>query len=255
MSELAFLANPLINHVQTAEMGNQAINSLAFISARYTLQAIEVLSMMSTAYLYALCQALDLRAMSGHFLSAAKVELQESITEYFDTEVDDPDGLQRMIEQELEKRFEETTSLDTQDRFEPIAESFHGLILVHLSKNTDRSTLQQSDLLTRVKDFAMQASEALTQAFSSTRENYIANSDATPLLGHASKALYKFVRKELNVPFHAGLIDYPSKENGKLNLGSNVSVIYEAMRRGGLHDVCVRVVKDVLEEDEVGSGL
>lgn len=33
MSEFAFLANPISSHVQSAEMDNQSINSLAFLSA------------------------------------------------------------------------------------------------------------------------------------------------------------------------------------------------------------------------------
>lgn len=62
-SELGFLANPVGSHVQTAEMGNQSLNSLALVSARYTLEAVDVLSQIASAHLLAACQALDLRAI------------------------------------------------------------------------------------------------------------------------------------------------------------------------------------------------
>lgn len=67
-SELGFLANPVGTHVQTAEMGNQALNSLALISARYALDALCILTQISAIHLIALCQALDLRAMNIIFL-------------------------------------------------------------------------------------------------------------------------------------------------------------------------------------------
>jgi len=62
-SELGFLANPVGSHVQTAEMGNQSLNSLALVSARYTLEAVDVLSQICSAHLMAVCQALDLRTI------------------------------------------------------------------------------------------------------------------------------------------------------------------------------------------------
>ncbi|CAO1596626.1 hypothetical protein XANCAGTX0491_000460 [Xanthoria calcicola] len=62
-SELGFLANPVGSHVQTAEMSNQSLNSLALVSARYTLEAVDVLSQIASAHLLVLCQALDLRAI------------------------------------------------------------------------------------------------------------------------------------------------------------------------------------------------
>ncbi|THC99659.1 hypothetical protein EYZ11_000820 [Aspergillus tanneri] len=42
VAELAYLANLVRSYVQPAEMHNQSINSMAFISSRYTMQAMEI---------------------------------------------------------------------------------------------------------------------------------------------------------------------------------------------------------------------
>ena len=44
-----------------------AVNSLALVSARYTMSAVELLSMMCATYLVELCQALDLRVRDVEF--------------------------------------------------------------------------------------------------------------------------------------------------------------------------------------------
>lgn len=81
-AELGFLASP-VNHVQTAEMGNQSLNSLALISARYTHTANEVLSQLMAAHLIAVCQALDLRAMHRQFLELYQPQLSELVANWY----------------------------------------------------------------------------------------------------------------------------------------------------------------------------
>ena len=58
VAELGYLANPVSTHIQSAEMHNQAVNSLALISARSTITSLEVLSILMSSYLYAICQGL-----------------------------------------------------------------------------------------------------------------------------------------------------------------------------------------------------
>lgn len=44
-----------VNHVQTAEIGNQSSSSLALIAARYTYTSNDVLIQMAAAYVIAVC--------------------------------------------------------------------------------------------------------------------------------------------------------------------------------------------------------
>lgn len=82
-SELGFLANPAGSHVQSAEMGNQSLNSLALISARYTHVALDVLSQLMSYHLLVLCQALDLRAMHFKFLEDFRPTFDDIISNNF----------------------------------------------------------------------------------------------------------------------------------------------------------------------------
>jgi len=56
VAELGFLANPVSTHIQSAEMNNQAVNSMALVSGRQTINSLDILSILIASHLYALCQ-------------------------------------------------------------------------------------------------------------------------------------------------------------------------------------------------------
>ena len=251
MSELAFLASPVSSHVQTAEMGNQAINSLAFISARYTHTAIDCLSNICASYLYVLCQALDLRAMNVLFAKAMEPVLRDVTTKIFKSAIQHPHTLETLQSQLLKhvlKHLPTTTQLDSRYRAQDAAEAVQSTLTTFLY--THCTLPKEFDVLGAIRDWTFQFSESLYQTFTQNRDRYFAKPDATPYLGAASRRMYAYVRNDLQVPFNRGLADRPQPGNGMKTIGSNISVIYEAMRSGRLYGP----VLDCLKGDCFGNG-
>ncbi|CAF9912667.1 MAG: hypothetical protein ALECFALPRED_008241 [Alectoria fallacina] len=237
MSELAYLANPVSSHVQTAENGNQAINSLALVSARYTHMAIDCLSMICATYLYVLCQALDIRAMDRGYLCAIGSAVNEVTANIFETAFGDAialDKLQSQLLEQIMKQFDLTTSLDISDRFSKIAETVQSTLTTSLY--THDSLPEHFDALLAIKRWTDQTSATLHDLFVQHRKAYFSVPDASPYLGAASSRMYSYVRKDLQVPFHKGLVDRPTKDNELKTIGSNISIIHEAMKSGRLYD-------------------
>ena len=131
-SELGFLANPVGSHVQTAEMGNQALNSLALISARYTLDSLEVLTQLSAAHLFSLCQALDLRAMNKRYLKALNQPFKDLAHDVFRHDIFDNhhlDQLSEILWIDFKRQFGETAGMDSSNRFRFVIQSLKATIL------------------------------------------------------------------------------------------------------------------------------
>ncbi|KAL5048562.1 hypothetical protein BDW71DRAFT_213315 [Aspergillus fruticulosus] len=253
MSELAFLANPVSSHVQTAEMANQALNSLALISARYTHMALDVLSLMSSAHLYSLCQALDLRAMNARFLQQAKPAIERLVRDVFAAlERGRLDAIAHSIWSAIKQAIASTISKDTATRFVDVAQSAHTPLLAALP-----ATLSGPAPITA---FTSRAAKLLESLFLQNRAAYMMAPDATPFLGLASRRMYTFVRKELGVPFHRGLVDHPTnlaanladeKDRQKLRtIGGHISVIYAALTDERLMEPVVDCVEEAFSRGE-----
>ena len=97
--------------------------------------------------------------------------------------------------------------------------------------------------------------QAMTETFSSNQLRYFSQPNAPEYLGHASRCMYAFVRKELGVPFHRGLIEHPSPHGEqeidgrpKKTIGSWIGLIYMAVRNGRVYDHIIQCLEDVHEE-------
>ena len=249
LSELGFLSNP-VNHVQTAEMGNQSLNSLALISTRYTHMAIEVLSQLSAVHLITLCQALDLRALHAQFLSAFHEPFKVMVKDIF--QICDPDALQDIeakLWQKLLQSFDTTVSLDAKDRFPAIAKTLRDVLLDH-----EGITPIPNPLLA-VAAFTTKLSDALTEHWCAQRDAYLVHGDATPLLGRAAQTMYHFVRRDLQVPMLCSkVLETPPPEPSgwteaagarePLTVGDYTGAVYRALRDGRLAKVAVDILRE-----------
>ncbi|MCJ1315430.1 hypothetical protein MMC15_000749 [Xylographa vitiligo] len=195
-SELGFLSNPAGTHVLSAEMGNQSLNSLGLISARYTHIALEVLSQLASAHLFAVCQALDLRAMQLAFILAIEPVLIKNTSEILSEILSEDEEL--VFHESLWKQFKMqldiTTTLDSTQRFSTIFKALQPIVL-------DFASSSSSNTVVTVKKWSAICSSQAQEIFIRNREAYHSQPDASGILGTAASRLYKFVRDELQVPF------------------------------------------------------
>ncbi|PWY71717.1 putative phenylalanine ammonia-lyase [Aspergillus heteromorphus CBS 117.55] len=246
-SELAFLANSVVSHVQTAEMSNQSVNSLALISARYTGQSVQILSMMSAVHLYILCQALDLRALSLDFFAVAQIEAKRVYDEIFIVENGSDIPKFEDVWLQITSSWLTTAQLDLSPRCEQIAAQSFGYIL---NAKSIGQTSPPPSFCSAAKQWKERLSCFLCDIYDRTRAEFIGARSTPSYLGVTTKAMYEFVRHELAVPFHRGVRDHPTLSNDtsdnsrpKKTIGSHVTRIYIAVRTGDI----MKPIKSMLQ--------
>jgi len=240
MSELAFLANPVSSHVQSAEMHNQAVNSLALISARYTLQAAEIVSFMAAAHLFVLCQALDLRAMLANFFLKLKPALDDLSHRIWGEgiEAGAHAELNRLLWQHIVPTWSSKSNLDSHDRAAYVAESSLSVLTTYLISHRSHSQQPVRDLYSDLAAWKSSAQTTMHEVYTTTRSSFFTLQNTSSSLGRGAKAVYIFIRHDLGVPFFRGLSEYPRSDiithdgRERKNIGTWISVIHGSIRSG-----------------------
>ncbi|TLD38436.1 phenylalanine ammonia-lyase [Venturia nashicola] len=259
-SEIAFLSNPVSTHVQSAEMHNQALNSLALISARYTLQVVEIANMMCAAYLTMVCQALDLRVLQQRFIEALRpviVVKTKSILEALIESSDSERSGQAIFVQVL-KTWNSSTTMDLAERCDKTAEAASAILFSEMTGNSESEfKCSTQAVFSGIKTWKEELSTTVKELYEQTREEMFKDhKDITPRqLGQGSRKLYLFVRGELKIPFHRGLVEEPTHELGadqqasfptaeRRTIGSLIGIVYEAIRDGSIGKPLMEAVRE-----------
>lgn len=216
--------------------------------------ALDVVSLMMSAHLYTLCHALDLRAMNDRFMVELRPAIKELTARIFEGYLGKVQmtTLQYTIYSSLLQHLAITTTMDSSTRFASVARSSqHHLVEALRSAGRLPQTLIDSPL-SLIMSWTDEAAGIAQSVFRSTRDKYLANPDATEYLGAASKRMYCFVRNELKVPMHRGLIDHPTLTSdaasaSKKNTGTQISIIYKSLREEKLVVPIMECLKEAIE--------
>lgn len=253
MSELAFIASPVSSHVQSAEQHNQAINSLAFISARYSMTAVDLVSLMSASSIYVGCQGLDLRVMQETFLESLQPTVKTITNQMMALHFPIPniDDLHTKLFKNITSVWTEANSLDTTERCEKVASTSVSILVscLCIQQGWDNQIL-----IEHIEAWRIRIIGAIHDAYVIFRAQFFKNQTTLEYLGQASKKIYSFVRHELRVPFHRGLVEHPTPGDvmldwrAKKTIGSWVGIIYESLRDGRLYEVLMDALIEGLVE-------
>ncbi|KAK1222070.1 Protein pal1 [Marasmius sp. AFHP31] len=254
VAELGFLASPVSTHIQSAEMHNQAVNSMALVSARATITSIDVLSILTATYLYNLCQALDLRALRFEFDKQFKSLVFEELRDLFPF-LDDLayQTLQAQLLKTMFLRMEKTTNMDVIDHMSTVASSSVPVLNEFFVSSGIADTELGVGLLTSISKFQGNMASRATKLMNELRLAYLSGSrgqsPAWKYLGR-TRAMYKYVRVELGVKMH-GLDNATGfEDDGEENtIGHSITRIYEAIRDGRIHDIVVGIFEGIVRSE------